>query len=229
LSESDKISCIYPVYKELERITSTREQTYRVWIGNKVIVNYKDYVSTEFLTKEEILGIDNRFVEGKNLKDYADGFFLPIIQKIYNADNAKKILFITGDTKIGSPYESVKNWISETNISDNIKVYSIPEFYTAHDIFIKIEPQKGTIYVGSVKTFIGKEFTSAAIIKSDQYIDMFLHINNCGTINPDRKNISEILSIGQKIEIKVRNVFFDKRQEKMKFEIESLKLFPNTP
>lgn len=229
LSRSDKIKCIYPVYKELERITSTREQTYRVWIGNKVLQNYKDYVSTEFLTNEDILEIDNRFADGKNLKDYADGFFLPIIQEIYNTDNAKKVLFITGDTKIGSPYESVKNWISESNISDNMKVYSIPEFYTAHEIFTKMEPRKGAIYVGSVKTFIGKEFKSAAIIKSDQYIDMFLHINNCGSINPDKKNINQILSIGQKIEIKVRNVFFDKRQEKTKYEIEGLRLFPNTP
>lgn len=229
LSESNNIKCIYPVYKELERIASTREQTYRVWIGSKVLENYKDCVSTEFLTKEDILEIDNRFADGKNLKDYADGFFLPIIQEIYYTDNAKKILFITGDTKIGSPYQSVKNWVRESNNSDNIKVYSIPEFYAAHDIFTKIEPRKGTKFVGSVKTFYGKEFKSVAIIKSDQYIDVFLHINNCGSINPDRKNIDEILSIGQKIEIGVRNVFFDKKQGKIKFEIEGLRLFPNTP
>lgn len=228
LTANNKIKCIYPVYKELSRIISTREQTYRVWIGSKVLENYKDCVSTEFLTKGDILEIDNRFASGKNLTDYADGFFLPIIQKIYNTDNEKKILFITGDTKNGSPYELVKNWIRESNSSDNIKVFSVPEFYTAHDIFTKIEPRNGTKYVGSVKTFYGKEFKSAAIIKSDQFIDVLLHINNCGSINPDRRNIDEILSVGQKIEIRVRNIFFDKRQEKLKFEIEALRLFPNT-
>jgi len=135
LSGSSKVKYLYPVYKEIERIISTRESTYRVFIGDLIQKRYCQVATKLGLSSNMIFEIDQKFVEGTGLKDLADGYFLPIIQSIKTDDinRNKSILFITNDKKEDSPYVNVKNWIAKNQMSD-INVFSSAEFYKAHNI-----------------------------------------------------------------------------------------------
>ncbi len=135
LSGSSKVQYLYPVYKEIERIISTRESSYRVFIGDLIQKRYSQGTTKLGLSRNMIIDIDEKFVGGTGLKDLADRYFLPIIQSIKNDEinKTKSILFITNDSKVDSPYVNVVNWVAENQISD-VNVFSSAEFYKAHNI-----------------------------------------------------------------------------------------------
>lgn len=159
LSGSSKVQYLYPVYKEIERIISTRESTYRVFIGDLIQKRYIQGATKLGLSRDMIIEIDQKFVEGSGLKDLADRYFLPIIQSIKNDDisKSKSILFITNDKKEDSPYVNVMNWVTENQISD-IKVFSSAEFYKAHNIDLYDNKRKSNNIVNQPMKFNKYEY-----------------------------------------------------------------------
>lgn len=229
LSGSEKIKCIYPVYKELERITSTREATYRVWIGDRMKATFKNEIYKEGLTEAKIQEIDKKFADGKGLKDYADGFFLPIIQVIHQNDAKKEILFITNDTKKDSPYELVRKWINNNRIT-TVKVKSATEFNQSLSINKHI-PKIGDKFLGKVITLLSdKDNPSnkyAALIELNSSIKGFLHRNNAKALNNNQQitNIESVIKKGHFVQVEI--VYVDSSD--IKNPRITLKALPNTP
>jgi predicted RNA-binding protein with RPS1 domain len=229
LSGSEKIRCIYPVYKELERIASTREATYRVWIADRMKVTFKNDIFKEGFTEAKIQEIDKKFADGKYLKDYADRFFLPIIQAIHKSDDTKKVLFITNDTKEDSPYRLVREWINSNNIN-LIKVKSATEFIQTIGINKQI-PKLGENFSGKVMYFLSDKDTPsikyAALIELNSSTKGFLHRNNAKALNNNQEitNIKSVIRRGQSVQVQIINVdLSDIKDPRI-----TLKALPNTP
>ena len=126
LCNSDKVRCIYPVYREMERISITRENTYRKYAASMTCSMFQNNIYKEqCLTLDQINEIDKKFKEGKQLENLADNYFLPSIINILHKNNNEKVLFITNDNR---PFSRVLKWAKQ-NHAKNVQVMRSGELY----------------------------------------------------------------------------------------------------
>jgi len=119
LCGSEKIRCIYPVYKEMERISLTREISYRSHMASWACGVYEDRIfKEECLSLAHIEEIDKSIKVGKNLNNLADRYFLPAIINLLGINTNLKILFITNDN---GPFNQVLNWAKQNHVN-NVRV-----------------------------------------------------------------------------------------------------------
>ncbi len=118
---------IYPVYKELERWTQTREETHRKFCANYILPLYENNIDKASLSGK-IEEIDEKF-NSNNIAEAADGYFLEAIQYYQKYQNAN-VLFITNDKRAKkdnenekSPMQQVQEWVDSCN-ANNVNVMS---------------------------------------------------------------------------------------------------------
>lgn len=131
LCGSTKIRCFFPVFKEMERIIdTTREVTYRAFAAQKAINIHKDDIFFDSLTDADISLIKSKFDnKGEDLRDLADNYFVPAIEKLFT-DN--KILFLTNDN---GPYSKTRKWLIKHDDVIGVKVLKTNEFYNSNGIW----------------------------------------------------------------------------------------------
>ena len=142
LCGSDKIRCFYPVYKEMERLSESREFSFRSYMAAQACQEYATTVFKNGLTNMQIIEINEKIETAKNnkkngtdLTDLADKYFLPAIRTMYENNPKLKILFITGDVKENGPYEEVSMWLKSFSI-ETVHVLTPWNFYKKNGIVL---------------------------------------------------------------------------------------------
>lgn len=123
-NESEKIKCLYPVYVEIEWRSGQHESSFRNYMADQFKDRLKNKIFKEYLDETDIKTIDTVRANAKVYKNFADPYFIKVIQGMYVADPGLRILFITNDR---GPYDNVIKWIKENNIQ-TISVCTIEEF-----------------------------------------------------------------------------------------------------
>lgn len=129
LTQNNNLIFSLPVYKELERVANTREFSYREYLAEYFINIYSSKIDYCGLSDDDILEIEHLFIEGKSDSDFADNYFVKIIQHFSNVPDSK-VLFISKDvTKkrgILPPVKQVKDFIKKSG-KKNITVIDSPD------------------------------------------------------------------------------------------------------
>ncbi len=129
LTKNSNLIFSLPVFKELQRVANTREFSYREYLAEYFLNIYSSKINYCGMNDDDILEIERLFIEGKSDADFADNYFVRIIQYFSNIPESK-VLFISKDvTKkrgVLPPVKQVKDFIKNSG-KKNITVIDSPD------------------------------------------------------------------------------------------------------
>jgi hypothetical protein len=217
----------YPVKKELERISNTRESSFRSYLAKVMLDEYED--DSSFLSDDIIKKIDKE-IKKKNFKELADNYFIEIIEfYLEKAEEDCKILFVSNDSvkksnnRQDSPLLQLNKWKQNNNIKnvDILQYYDLRGEIKLIDPFIQAKTKKEKSNTNNKsKTFKAVETENRFSIKECLFenkmvqieVDASFHPHWCRVKNSNGDYFGAILKA--KVENNVNNLIKGKTKAK---------------